>query len=1212
MLESVRFAAEDVTGKRVYLKSLVLKGFKSFADRSVLKLEPGMTVVVGPNGSGKSNISDAVLWVLGEQSAKQLRGQAMEDVIFAGSSARKAVGLAEVDLVLDNADGTLPLDFTEVVITRRMYRSGESEYLINGAPSRLMDVQDILNDSGLGRDTHSIISQGSLNNVLRARPEDRRVLVEEAAGILKHKKRKERASRKLKNMDAELARVKDVAAEIDRQLKPLERQASKARRHEQLAAELKDVQLVLAVDDLRELQEQWARAEKLEREADANVELVRFRLAERQRELEKYQRLLEERGLFVGDIAEQRRRCQSVLERLDAGMLLLEEKGRNMVSRLSELRQTIHRSNSRHASLSEQLERDEGEHRDALARKTELEAQLAEQERTQRETADARTQADARVAEASRELRLTERELDECSLAAMKATESLSTADTEDGLLVSRMNQIDDQLAATATTLRARRQRLAELEEQLAQLQDDTRAMAEQLDERTRALADAQAALEQARSSQADAQAELKGLREVESALDDANPMLAWTLSHDDAAWGELAPLGELFSAPPELDACIEQLLGPDACGLMAHDMQAAAALADALAQADVADGTLCLVAQDGNAPARDRAAYGTPLLDMLSYDDGHARVVELLFGDVFVVETIEQATRAAAADSGQHRFVTRDGLIAHSDGKLTLGTRSAQARGLLARKRRIAELADELPALEGRIAAAQDAVAAAQDALGDAQERSVELSKQCAAASGEESSLRAEIGRLEQSVTGLSQEREEAVARREKLAEESSSLRDTLAGFESDRERLQQRRDECAEKLAVEREQRDEALQREEACRRDISATKVELATVRERELHLARQLESLARERDSLANSLSVSRETEASLEILRLRVEPLYAVFTELRAGITEKAELLRDQAQLEQAGQGDLRDTIAQARSSVAEANAEVEAANEKLTNVRIDKSRLEVKVENAVRVITEENGVLLDIALETPPPDDRAACEQRARKLEKRLGSIGAVNPVAIEEYRALKERRDFITLQIDDLEGARTSLTRIVAAIDRKMRNRFLETFEQVNANFEEIFSQLFPGGEGHLELTDRAHPELTGVEVHAQPRGKTVHKQTLLSGGEQSLVAMALMFAVYKVRSTPFYILDEVEAALDDTNLRRFLSYLDGIRAHTQFIIISHQRRTMEMADMLYGVSMRGDGVSKLVSQKLDQAIRLSSSTSAPPRDVESFSGAR
>ena len=299
------------------------------------------------------------------------------------------------------------------------------------------------------------------------------------------------------------------------------------------------------------------------------------------------------------------------------------------------------------------------------------------------------------------------------------------------------------------------------------------------------------------------------------------------------------------------------------------------------------------------------------------------------------------------------------------------------------------------------------------------------------------------------------------------------------------------------------------------------------------------------------------------------------------------------------------------TIEEARKAAQEQQEQLDAASEGLVQVRIEKSKLEVRVEQAIKVITEENGVLLDIALEIPAPEDRVELEQRRDRLAKRIKGLGNVNPVAVEEYRKLKERRDFIAIQVEDLEGAAKALDRIVAAIDRKMRNRFMETFNQVNANFQDIFQALFPGGQGHLELTDPESPETTGVEVHAQPRGKAVRKQSLLSGGEQSLVSLALLFAVYRVNNTPFYILDEVEAALDDTNLRRLLSYLDTIRGGTQIIMISHQRRTMEMADLLYGVSMRSDGVSKLVSQKLDQAIR-SVGGSGGARDVESFTGAQ
>ena len=1194
----------------MYLKSLVLKGFKSFADRAVLSLEPGMTVVVGPNGSGKSNISDAVLWVLGEQSAKQLRGQAMEDVIFAGSSARQAVGLAEVDLVLDNSDGTLPLDFDEVVVTRRMYRSGESEYLINGSPSRLMDVLDILNDSGLGRDTHSIISQGSLQNVLRARPEDRRLLIEEAAGILKHKKRKERSARKLKNMDGELQRVHDIAGEIDRQLKPLERQANRARQHEQLTEELKSVELSLAVDDLRRLQDSWRETERLEKEADSLVELARFRTDEKKRELEKYQQLLEEKGLFAGDIAEQRRRCQTVLERLDSGMLLLEEKGRNMVTRLSELRQAVHRSEASRIDVSSRLETYEAEHRDTVAQLDELTAQLERKQADADEIHGLHEQAERELAEVNVEARACEREFDECTLAELKATESLSTADVEDGLLANRIAQIESAQVSTQATLAARRTRLEDLEEQLAQLQADSLAAKSDIDSRVRIHDDCRARLEEKRDQLSSLRAEIKGLEHVDRALDESRPLLAWAMERQDG--NVVSPVSELFSAPPALERLVEHLLGSDMFGLMTKDAHASADLVDRLLKAELSGGELSLVSVGGAPIERSRAKVGTRLLDEVTFAPEHERVAELLLGDVYVLDSAVEAIEAAAADATGARFVTRDGVVAWPNGKVTIGTQTTDTEGVLSRKRRLRELQAQEPAVIKAIGDGERDVDQALNNLRIAQADDFELSQSIAQVSGETDSLREEVGRLEQTITGQLQEKGQIQERRARIAEDTATSRAKVEELTARKDELAAHKAELDERVAAAREKSAALATREEGFTREISTIRVDLATVRERERHLGKQIRSLGDEIAQLEETLKVSHETESNLEILRLRVEPLYDVFTNLREGVQEKAEALRDRAQIEQAGQGDLRDTIDKAREAVDAEQAKLDEANEKLTQVRIEKSKLEVKVEAAIAVITETHGVLLDIALALDPPENRDEEERHAESLRRKLGNLGSVNPVAVEEYRKLRERREFISVQLEDLEAAAKALQRIVAAIDRKMRNRFIDTFEQVNANFEEVFAQLFPGGNGHLELTDPDNPEETGVEVYAQPRGKKVRKQTLLSGGEQSLVALALLFAVYRVRKTPFYILDEVEAALDDTNLRRLLSYLDSIRSSTQFIIISHQRRTMEMADLLYGVSMRSDGVSKLVSQKLDQQIRLSTEDSGQTRDVEEFSGAQ
>ena len=416
----------------MFLKSLTLKGFKSFADRTHMVFDPGLTVVVGPNGSGKSNVSDAILWVLGEQSAKMLRGQAMEDVVFSGSSARKPVGVAEVTLVLDNTDHTLPVDFTEVGITRRMYRSGESEYLINGAPARLMDIQDILHDSGLGKDTHSIISQGKLDSILSSRPEERRALIEEAAGISKHRRRKERSLRKLQDMDKNLVRARDVAREINRQLRPLERQVDRAKRFNELDTRLSELTCQLAVDDVRRLQRQWADLQAQAKEAAAAVELAQYRVDEKTRELEKLQSMLEQKGLFVGDLGEQRRRCADILGRLESDMRLLEEKGRNMVDRLSETRLTL--SQVERQRTEARKEADDVSERlvETRAAVESLTRQVRELDPAAKAATAERREAGAAQARLTDEQRSCQRELDHTTLEQAKLNEEIGNAEVQD------------------------------------------------------------------------------------------------------------------------------------------------------------------------------------------------------------------------------------------------------------------------------------------------------------------------------------------------------------------------------------------------------------------------------------------------------------------------------------------------------------------------------------------------------------------------------------------------------------------------------------------------------------------------------------------------------------------------------------------------------------------------------------------------------------
>jgi chromosome segregation protein len=1172
----------------VYLKSLTIKGFKSFADRVHMALEPGVTSVVGPNGSGKSNISDAVLWVLGEQSAKTLRGNSMEDVIFAGSSARQAVGVAEVDLVLDNSDGTLPLEFSEVTITRRMYRNGESEYLLNNSPCRLMDVQDLLHDSGLGRDTHSIISQGRLDEILNSRPEERRALVEEAAGVLKHKKRKERALRKLTAMDANLERARDVLAEVERQLRPLQRQADKARAFDGLVAELREVEVALAVDDLKALRGSWDALLKEEREHDADIELARYRLTEKERELGTFQALLEEKGLFVGDLGEQRRRIQAVLERLNSGLLLLEEKGKNLIERLSELRAKVHGAEARKVRRDEEVARLSEERSAADGQLKALYSRLGEMRRESEAARKERLAAEAALTEVTAGIRRLRKETDDARGQMADIEQSLSAFVLEESLLSERTAALHGQHSSLMATLSARRTRLAETErtrahtlKQIALAESDVDRRVRVVDTRRRETAELRETLTQVR-------AETVGLEEVDRAFATATPALAWVLSSERKVPGLVGPLTDLITVEPGLEKAVERALGSDLFCVLVTDATARSGVLGLLREH--AAGDIAIMALDSARSLTNASPAGRRLADAVECSPEVRPAVEAMLGDVYLVPTLEEGIDAASRFPGS-RFATPDGHMVWPSGKVTLGPGLDQSASVLERKRRINELHDDESAAASRVGESEALLAEAEEALRAAQQDALELGQQIATRTGEHESLREEIGRLEAALTDLDNEARSLEQRATVIAERTAKdrpvkeqLATRVAEMEAGLERLE-------EEATVKREVRDDRFREETAISDRLSTCQVDIATVSEREVHLKRQMSTATADLAEIEETLSSSAGTEAALETLRERIEPVHDLYAALLERAEEWAVKLRDRARFEQADSESLRDTIRAAQDAVRDAQAALDERIAALGDVRVSKGQLQVQIDGSLSRIVDEFDVPIERALEAEPIQDRDTAVDRAHKLRKQIAQIGPVNELAVEEHAALDQRRDYLSGQIDDLASSRAALTKVVRAIDRKMRDRFLETFEQVDRHFQSIFGLLFPGGHAELAMTDPDEPEETGIEVIAQPQGKKLQKMTLMSGGEKSLTALALLFALYRTRACPFYILDEVEAALDDSNLRRFVAFVDSMRTHTQFIIVTHQRRTMEMADVLYGISMQSDGVSKVVSQRLDRA---------------------
>jgi chromosome segregation protein len=1190
----------------VHLKSLTLRGFKSFASATTLRFEPGITTVVGPNGSGKSNVVDAIAWVLGEQGAKALRGGKMEDVIFAGTAGRPPLGRAEVTLTIDNSDNALPIDYTEVSITRRMFRDGISEYEINGEAVRLLDIQELLSDSGIGREMHVIVGQGQLDAVLQARPEERRGFIEEAAGVLKHRKRKEKALRKLEAMQANLTRLTDLTAELRRQLKPLGKQAEIARRAAGVQAELRDSRLRLLADDLLALRTELEREVADEEAIRAKRAAVEAALDEtRRREAELEARLAEDAPLLA--------QTQDTWYRLSA----LEERFRGTASLAAE--------RARHL------------------------AQPSENVRVGRDP-------EAFEAEAA-EVRAAEGEL----------RAELDTARAELGVIVADRQALERQLAdadhavvAAARAVADRREGLAKLTGQVNALRTRVGAGREESARLAGAAADARQRAEQAEAELEHVRSEIGILDEGELGLDTQheNAVAAfesvaaralelgehereaererstWTARADALVVG----LTRRDGTAALLDAGARQpgVLGSVAALLRVrpgHEAAVAGALgavADAVAVGSTADAVKALEilkVEDGGRAGLLVGSAGAPTpsgslpplppnatwaLDVVDAPAALRASVAAALDRVAIVPDLTAAARLVAAHSDL-RAVTADGdlLGSHWSSGGSASTPSAieisaavdearqKADEAAARHERLhAELAEARAAAEARRAE----VEAALEALHESDAKMSAVAEQLAQLGQVARSAGAEAARLDETRAQLDENRDRDLAALAEMEERLQLAESTSDEAEepdtSARDRLRIRVAEArqaemealltvrtgeervrathgrADQLVRAAEEEREAQRRQQRARQTRARGAVLAAEVRDAAhavlQRIAESLAAAAQERDVVQRDRAAH---EQELTTVRVRIRELSDDLARLTDAV-HRDEVLRAEQRL--------RIEHLEGRSAE-EYGVEVETL---LDEYGPDQLCPPSSIEMAEYEQARERGE--QVVAPQPGPYDRAIQEKRAARADRDLALLGKVNPLALEEFAALEERHQFLSTQLEDLKATRRDLLTVVKEVDEHILDIFTSAYHDVAREFEIVFDALFPGGEGRLILTDPDDMLLTGIDVEARPPGKKVKRLSLLSGGERSLVAVALLVAIFRARPSPFYVMDEVEAALDDTNLGRLLELVEQLRESSQIILITHQKRTMEVADALYGVTMRGDGVTQVISQRL------------------------
>ncbi|MEV5974434.1 chromosome segregation protein SMC [Streptomyces sp. NPDC051921] len=1190
----------------MHLKALTLRGFKSFASATTLRFEPGITCVVGPNGSGKSNVVDALSWVMGEQGAKSLRGGKMEDVIFAGTTGRPPLGRAEVSLTIDNADGALPIDYAEVTITRIMFRGGSSEYQINGDTCRLLDIQDLLSDSGIGREMHVIVGQGQLDSVLHADPMGRRAFIEEAAGVLKHRKRKEKALRKLDAMQANLARVQDLTDELRRQLKPLGRQAAVARRAAVIQADLRDVRLRLLADDLVRLKEALS-AEV----ADEAALLARKQAteAELKAALAKEADLEDE----VRRLAPRLQRAQQTWYELSQ----LAERVRGTVS-LADARvksATDRPAEERRGRDPEDMEREAARIREQEA---ELEAALEAAERALEDTV-------AHRAELERALAVEERRLKDLARAIADRREGLARLHGQVNAARSRAASAQaeiDRLAAARDEAQERAVAAQEEYEQLKAEVDGLDAGDTELAERHEAargsLADAETALAAAREAAADADRARAATRARHDALalglrrkDGTGALLSAGLT------GLLGPAAELLTVSPGHEIPVAAALGAAADALAVTDPSAAAEALRLLRKQDAGRASLLLAGaaeQDAGPPA---AAGTLPAASLVTGPGELMGAVRRLLKDVVVVGGLDEAVEVVRARPGLTAVTAEGDLL----GAHFAQGGSAGAPSLLEVQASVDEAAAELAELDVRCAALESAKEASAERRREAARLVDELTERRRTADREKSAVAQQLGRLAGQARGAAGEAERTAAA---AARAEEALEKALAEAEELTERL----------LVVEETALGEGGDEEpDTSTRDRLAIDGSNARQTEMEARLQvrtheERVKGLAGRADSLDRAARAEREARARAEQRRARLRHEAEVAAAVASGARQllaHAEVSLVRAEQERALAEAARSAREQGLNAARTEGRDLKADLDKLTDsvhrgevLGAEKRlRIEQLESRSLEELGVEPAVLIDeygphqLVPPSPPaeggspdaggsaegPEDprnqprpfvRSEQEKRLKAAERAYQQLGKVNPLALEEFAALEERHQFLSEQLEDLKKTRADLLQVVKEVDLRVEQVFTEAYRDTAREFEGVFSRLFPGGEGRLVLTDPENMLTTGVDVEARPPGKKVKRLSLLSGGERSLTAVALLVSIFKARPSPFYVMDEVEAALDDTNLQRLIRIMQELQESSQLIVITHQKRTMEVADALYGVSMQGDGVSKVISQRL------------------------
>lgn len=1186
------------------LKRIELIGFKSFADKTELEFVKGITAVVGPNGSGKSNISDSIRWVLGEQSARSLRGGKMEDIIFGGSDSRKPVNYGEVSITFDNAKQMLPLDFSEVTVTRRVHRSGDSEYFINKQSCRLKDITELFMDTGIGKEAYSIIGQGRIDEILSTKSEDRRAIFEEASGIVKYKSRKKEAEKKLDETNQNLLRIHDLLAELEDQRGPLFEQSEKAIEYKKLQEQLKSLDISLyaarigqthalwqdTIGKLDELQRVQIELSTIVSRHDAQLETQRLELRRSEEELESCNKTLLEISEETEKSEGQRKVVLERKRNFEGNLAQLEQTVESMTSRLTEkqaewagLVDQLSHIDEEIASLQAELDAEqsklqhvalgsEGEGIDEL--KTRLLGVLNSMAEVRHEAQYARQECESLQVK-------QDRLQDERNKAAALLDEKLDLQQRHLELIAkveAEIAECHSQLESLGADVREKESRMGEAQQTLRKWEQRIDALVSRKDTM--------------QEMQDDYDGFMHGVKEVLKMG-----------RRQDGLRGIHGAVAELVKVPGELELAIETALGGALQHVVVSSERHGREAISYLKQRQLGRATFLpldvirgrSISEQDMRRITESEGYVGLAVGLVEFEETYRGVISSLLGHVIVSRTLEDANRIAASCQYRFRVVTLEGDVVNPGGSMTGGSRHNKSSNLLSRQRLIDELQQQI----------DQATAQASELTGRMNEMRQEAEQ-----------LLHSQGGLRAAVEKKRQEEKDLLAYRLQLEHQISSLQDQLG--QHDREladalrlfgEFERKCAECEKTYKAKQQEEDELQQRIQLAETDRKANltakeqlqshltdlKVKLARANQQKQTYEEQKEKLHMELVMSSGDKEQNQQLKSRLEQDLALSEQEYAQLSEKYNHLHTRRRNLSDEIEYRRATRADLHAKLQQEEDKTREQRQQLKETEDELHRVEVQANRLDVELDNLLKKLSEEYGLSYELAKERyAAPEDVELAGQQVKQLKREITMLGDVNLGAIEEYARVSERYEFLSTQQNDLLEARQALYHVIEEMEAEMSNRFRQTFEAIRSHFVVVFTKLFGGGRADLILAEPDQMLSTGIEIVAQPPGKKLQNLQLLSGGERALTAIALLFSILRVRPVPFCVLDEVEAALDEANVARFAEYLREFSNETQFIVVTHRKGTMEEADVLYGVTMEEGGVSKLVSVRLDDESGL------------------